>query len=137
MIKRITIHGLRGFGEERTIEFAIPANNTPGSGLTILVGANNSGKTTVLEALRSFNAQKGNSPSYSERKRNMNCENGRIHLKLETTEDEVFRIDTIEGGGSTTSLSKEGIVDDSWWESPKIFVLQSRRFVDYEFHRSE
>ena len=57
MIKSVTIHGLRGFGQERTIQFAIP-NDTLGSGLTILVGGNNTGKTTILEALRAFNAPK-------------------------------------------------------------------------------
>ncbi len=137
MIKEITIHGFRGFGEERTIMFAVPSDNKPGSGLTILVGSNNSGKTTVLEALRSFNSPKDNSPSFSERKRNMKCENGRIHLKLETTDGEVYRIDTIENGGSTTIYNKEGAEDTSWWEAPRIFSLQSRRFVDYEFHRSD
>lgn len=49
MIKEISIHGLRGFGEERTIYFAIP-NGVSGGGLTILVGANNTGKTTISEA---------------------------------------------------------------------------------------
>ena len=57
MISCLTIHGLRGFGEEKTIEFSIP-NGKPGSGLTIMVGANNSGKTTIFEALRSFNSPK-------------------------------------------------------------------------------
>ena len=68
MIKSITIQGLGGFGEERTIQFALP-NNKLGGGLTILVGANNSGKTTILEAMRSFNSTKDNPPSFSERKK--------------------------------------------------------------------
>ncbi len=44
-------------------------NDKLGGGLTILVGANNSGKTTILEAMRSFNSPKGNPPSFSERKK--------------------------------------------------------------------
>lgn len=71
MIKKLTIHGLRGFGEERTIHFSIPDNNKIGSGLTIMVGANNSGKTTIFEALRSFNSSEEMPPSFSERKRNI------------------------------------------------------------------
>lgn len=135
MIKSITIHGLRGFGEERTIQFALP-NDKLGGGLTLLVGANNSGKTTILEALRSFNSPKDNPPSFSERKRNMKCENGKIHLKLQTTDIGDYRIDTISNGGSTTTISKIEVPDNEWWEGPKIFILQSRRFVEYEFGRS-
>ena len=73
MVKSISIRGLRGFGEERTIEFAIP-NRRLGSGITFIVGGNNSGKTTILEALRSFNCFTHNKPSFSERKRNKKCE---------------------------------------------------------------
>lgn len=132
MVKNITINGLRGFGEERTICFSIPSGKS-GSGLTILVGSNNTGKTTVTEALRSFNSTKDNPPSFSERKRNMKCENGKIHLRLETDTGDSFTIDTIESGGSTTIMKKLNASEDEWWEGPKTFVLQSRRFVDYEF----
>ncbi|MBQ3027577.1 MAG: AAA family ATPase, partial [Lachnospiraceae bacterium] len=105
MIKEISIHGLRGFGVERTIHFAIP-NGVSGSGLTILVGANNTGKTTISEALRSFNLHKDNPPSFSERKRNMKSDNGRIHLRLSTDDGETFTIDTVDSGGSTTQMRK-------------------------------
>lgn len=135
MLKSLTVHGLRGFGEKCTIEFATP-NNNEGSGLTVLVGGNNSGKTTILEALRSFNSTKDNPPSFSERKRNIKCENGKIHLCLQTTDNEQYRIDTIDMGGSMTTYTKEGVDDDICWDSPKIFVLQSRRYFDYEFSRN-
>ncbi len=135
MIINLSIHGLRGFGEERTISFAIP-NGKFGSGLTIFVGANNSGKTTILEALRSFNSDKNSPPSFSERKRNMKCENGKIHLKLKMTTGEEYAIDTIESGGSSTKIVKLGVDGNEWWGGLGIFVLQSRRFMDYEFHHS-
>ncbi len=134
MIKKIFIHGLRGFGEKREVNFAIP-NGIKGSGLTILVGSNNTGKTTIFEALRSFNSPKDNPPSFSERKRNVNCENGKVHLKLQTDMNEIYTIDTIENGGSTTVMRKNVVQNDNWWESPKTFVLQSRRFVEYEFNQ--
>jgi AAA15 family ATPase/GTPase len=43
-LKRIEIKGFRGFEEEGLINLAIP-NGKYGSGLTILVGPNNSGKS--------------------------------------------------------------------------------------------
>ena len=66
----------------------------------------------------------------------MKCENGKVHLKLQTDTDEVYTIDTIANGGSTTVMRKSGIQEDTWWEGPKTFVLQSRRFVEYEFNQS-
>lgn len=134
MIRNVSIHGLRGFGEKRTISFAIPQEGVKGSGLTILVGSNNSGKTTILEAIRSFNCSQNEPPSFAERKRNIKCENGTIHLKLET-EESTYTIDTVESGGSTTEIKKDNEVDGAW-ETPRTFILQSRRFAEYEFHRS-
>lgn len=50
-IKRLTINGLRGFSEKTNIHFAIPDKINPGSGLTVMVGPNNSGKSTIIEAM--------------------------------------------------------------------------------------
>ncbi len=80
----------------------------------------------IFEALRAFNSPKDNPPSFSERKRNGKCENRKVHLLLETTNDEKYRIDTI---------SKVGVDKVSWWVRTKVFVLMSKRSVDYEFHQ--
>jgi predicted ATP-dependent endonuclease of OLD family len=50
MLKSLSIEQYKGFFEKETIKFAEP-NNKNGSGLTLLVGPNNTGKTTVIEAL--------------------------------------------------------------------------------------
>jgi DNA repair exonuclease SbcCD ATPase subunit len=52
-IRSLTINGLRGFASPQKISFAEP-NNTVGSGLTMLVGPNNEGKSTVIEAICAF-----------------------------------------------------------------------------------
>lgn len=51
MLKELKIKHYKGFFEEETIEFAQPDNKKQGSGLTLLVGPNNTGKTSVIEAL--------------------------------------------------------------------------------------
>ena len=51
-IKKISIKNFRGYYEEQSINIAVP--ETDGSGLTVIVGPNNSGKTTLLEALKKF-----------------------------------------------------------------------------------
>jgi predicted ATP-dependent endonuclease of OLD family len=50
-LTNIGIEHYRGFYERRDIALAVP-NGNRGSGLTVLVGPNNSGKTTVVTALR-------------------------------------------------------------------------------------
>jgi predicted ATP-dependent endonuclease of OLD family len=47
----ITIANYRGIGDQQVLEFARPDSKTAGSGLTVLVGPNNSGKSTVLRAI--------------------------------------------------------------------------------------
>jgi len=50
-IQSVSIENYRGFYEKRSISFAQP-NAAVGSGLTVLVGPNNSGKSPVLNAIR-------------------------------------------------------------------------------------
>lgn len=49
--KELKILGFKGFSKECSIEFAIPNEKEEGSGLTILVGENNSGKTSISSFL--------------------------------------------------------------------------------------
>ena len=50
-LRTLKIEHYKGFYDEETVEFAVPDGKTPGSGLTLIVGPNNAGKTTLLEAL--------------------------------------------------------------------------------------
>lgn len=49
-LKSLRISNYRGFLSDQEIKFAIP-NGKNGSGITLIVGPNNSGKTSVVEAL--------------------------------------------------------------------------------------
>ncbi len=48
---KFTIKNYKCFRDEEAFFFAIPKNNTLGSGITYIVGGNNSGKTTLIEGL--------------------------------------------------------------------------------------
>lgn len=51
-IKSICLSNFKGFiGENHQINFKIPDSTTPGSGLNIFVGENNSGKSSIFEAV--------------------------------------------------------------------------------------
>jgi len=65
----IEIYGYRGFSQAGRVRFAIPDGRV-GSGLTVIVGPNNAGKTTVIEALnflrfqgRQFNLKESQKPA--------------------------------------------------------------------------
>jgi len=64
MIKALSIHGFRGFGEKQTLTFSLPDGRTVGRGLNIITGANNTGKTTIIESIRAFNGSQ--EPTFSE-----------------------------------------------------------------------
>ncbi|MEY9629903.1 ATP-dependent nuclease [Sinorhizobium fredii] len=51
MYSKFTLEYYRSFCEEQTLKFASP-NGGEGSGITYIVGENNSGKTTIIEGLR-------------------------------------------------------------------------------------
>lgn len=114
-MKNIKISGLRGFGVEQYLHFAIP-NGEKGSGITILVGANNGGKSTVVEAIRLFANR--HPPSFTIGKRNQKT-NGKIEIFI----DDQKGIRTIETGGSECEWIN---VETNPCQS--IFVVPSRRY---------
>lgn len=134
MIKSISIQGLRGFASQCVVDFSLP-NGELGSGLTILVGANNSGKTTILEALRSFNCDENNKPSFSEGKRNKAC-GDTVNLIMKTDDNSFCSIQSESCGGSNTVINIDSNSEPRD-HMQRIFVLQSRRYVEYEFYRDQ
>ena len=99
MIKELSISGFRGFGQAQTVKFAIPDKKHAGSGLTIITGANNAGKTTIIESIRAFIGN--DSPSFSEGRRN-HMTDGKIALSLTDENDKIYTVTSVPGGGSST-----------------------------------
>lgn len=126
MIKEISISGFRGFGISQTVQFAMPDNENLGSGLTIITGANNSGKTTIIEAIRAFNSS--DSPSFSEGRRNAQT-NGKVYLTMIDEFGKEYSIKSIEGEGSSTEKSEKTNFHH--------YILQSRRAVPFEFGKTQ
>ena len=125
MIKELSIHGLRGFGKKQAIHFSIPDGEHEGSGLSFIVGANNAGKTTIIEAVRAFNTYAANTPTFSEGRRNT-ASGRRVYLTLKDENDVTYTIATVAEGGSSTQKTPPTAALNN-------YVLQSRRFVPYEF----
>lgn len=98
--KEISISGFRGFNESKKIELAIP-NRSFGSGLTILVGENNSGKTTILESFRLFSVAKQNQNSIDISLEKRNKRKNKISIKLLTDKGEI-KLETKSNGARIT-----------------------------------
>lgn len=125
MIKELSISGFRGFGITQTIRFALPDETNLGSGLTIITGANNSGKTTIIESIRAFNGSE--SPSFSEGRRNSQ-NGGKVELKISDENGEIYSISSIPGGGSSTKKNKGFSLQN--------YAIPSRRAVPFEFGKT-
>lgn len=96
-IKKITIKNFKCF-EKETIELAIPSNDN--NGLNIFVGENNSGKSTVFDALLKFALDKS---ILEEEKRN---KNNQFCVEVTDSKDETKRVTGISAFGS--QLKVEG-----------------------------
>lgn len=115
----IRIHGYRGFASLGQLNLAVPDGN-PGSGLSIVTGPNNSGKSTILEAVK---ARMGyQEVSFTQGTRNQHVEE--VHIEY-VVDGEVQSIRSVDKGSSETV--KRGI-----GAGLKVFCLPSRRaFAPY------
>jgi predicted ATPase len=125
-IARLLVGGLRGFSTEQTLEFAIPDGTNRGSGLTLLVGSNNAGKSAVIEALRFLPLAKPTSVSQGKRNHDFQDE-VRIRV-VDAKEVPIAGLRSLEPGGSETVFEPEAEP-----ASLPIFVVPARRTFDTYF----
>ena len=126
-VRSLTVRGFRGFSERQCLRLAQPTGEA-GSGLTVLVGPNNGGKSTVVELLQVlFGPQEA---SFSVGKRNTGAE-GRVSIGVELDTGEPHELRTVDAGGSETVRHPGGGPLD------RGYVLPSRRFFDPYFGRGE
>ena len=118
---RLHIKGLRGFSEEQSLLFAQPTGKA-GSGITVLVGPNNGGKSTVIEALQAWSA--GGTTSFSEGKRNK-LSGDRVSIRIER-DGVIEELRTVDAGGSQTEREPGN-------PPRNCYVLPSRRFFNPYF----
>lgn len=112
----LTLGGLRGLSETVSIQLAEP-NGAPGSGLTMLVGSNNAGKSTLIEAFRHLALSQ--EPSFMDIQRNQSY-GDRVDICLQLGDDRFRGIRSVQAGGSEMAWVPGSV------ELP-IFVVPSRR----------
>ncbi|MEG3192814.1 MULTISPECIES: ATP-dependent nuclease [Novilysobacter] len=148
LLKTLSIAGYRGFNVQRVIHLAMPEDRREGSGLTVITGANNSGKSTVIEALRARSGHQ--TPSFSEGVRNKHADFVRIVYEFEKrTAGENGQPGRVEGqteviesqaAGSSQSVHTRDDVDVTarpGYEPDPIRVVPSRRGFQPYFARAQ
>ena len=116
-LEKLEISGFRGFSERQSLELSIP-DTKPGSGLTIITGANNSGKSSIIECLKARGGHQ--SPSFTVGARNASVDFVEIKYFIDNKEES---ISSLKKGSSET---KRNEVNKGF----HIFVLPSRRAFD-------
>ena len=124
-VTTLTIKGFRGFSERQSLMLA-QATGKAGSGLTILVGPNNGGKSTVIEALQAWSARENT--TFSDGKRNK-AAGDRVLIRVESN-GRVGELRTVDAGGSQTIREPNNGPD-------KCYILPSRRFFDPYFGQGQ
>ena len=118
MITKISCLGFIGFGEKQSLDLAVPDGSQPGSGLTILVGPNGGGKSTLVECFHQLSLANRN-VTFSEGKRNKHA-GGIVEI-------------SIDYDGTTGVLRTLNRGAQTKWSGPAvplIYYLPSRRFFN-------
>jgi AAA domain-containing protein len=126
-LKTLEITGLRGFSTTESLRFACPDGRL-GSGLTVLVGANNAGKSTVVEAIRALAQQA--TPGFSQGRRNRKA-GDLVQIRLVDEEGGISDLHSIRPGTSEAEREPKSI------DASKILVLPFRRTFSPYFSKSE
>jgi len=129
MFTSLHIHGLRGFVVEQTLRLAIP-NGAPGSGITVIVGANNAGKSTTIEAFRALGQRQN--PSFTQGRRNV-AAGDQVRISLVDSEGRTSRLSSVRSGGSETNVESNFNPEEL---SHRLLVLPSRRTFNPYFSKS-
>jgi ABC-type Mn2+/Zn2+ transport system ATPase subunit len=124
-IKETQIAGYRGFTTPQTLRLARP-NGEPGSGLTVLVGPNNGGKSSVLEVLSYLRAPTSDL-TFDDQQRNA-ARNARVEITYDTDKGRIHLRSLATGAGEM--VLPEG------FQRGKVWYLPAKRWMEEQFTAS-
>lgn len=123
-LNQINILGYKGFISAGTVNFSVPHEKKPGSGLTIITGPNNSGKTSIIEAILARNSK--DRLSFTTGSRNSHNDYVNLEYLIDNQQE------TIQSKSRGTSE-----VTVNTGDLPKIYALQSRRAFSSHFNKGK
>lgn len=125
-ISSLDIKGFRGFSTEQTLRLAQPTGKS-GSGITVLVGPNNGGKTTIIEALHTIANSSSNPTTFGQSERN-GLAGDLVEIRVRSESGATVELKTNAPGKELTVRSEEGSIFPL-----RCYGLSSRRFFEPAF----
>src|SRR5690625_1028259 len=136
MVERLCITGLRAFSSTQTLQLAVP-NGEAGSGITVVVGANNSGKSTVWESLQlAAQAPSEELIAIPENKRNRGSEDG-VHIQIHLDGDRSLEVKSKHSDTSSAETLLNGLSrEDANRLIDFVMVPSRRQFQPYFYFQN-
>ena len=136
LVSSLTTSGFRGFRDKNSLKLARPQPGVAGSGLTVVVGANNAGKSSLWECFDAVARKLSGrgEVSFSNGQRNLASPNG-VQITLEREDGATYTLQTISPGTSETTADWDP-THPSACDDVKIVVLPSRRYFRAFFSKS-
>jgi AAA15 family ATPase/GTPase len=116
MIKKLILQNYKGFQTKTEIEFSLP-NGKYGSGLNVIIGANNSGKSAIFDALDKFG---GNNPVINDEEVQKASRNN-FMLELITDDNSTHLLKTIGSGGTIDNQNS------TWLFNSKVYKIGTNK----------
>lgn len=131
LINSLSVTGYRGFRETGTLKLAEPKLGISGSGLTVVVGANSAGKSSLWESFDAIARKRNSDVSFPIERRNQLSELG-VQLSITRTDGSSYVVESLDRDTSETKASwNPGDVNTD--DEQKIVVIPSRRYFRATF----
>lgn len=124
-LSKFTFNGFRSFTQEQEVTFSIPVDNKLGSGLTYVVGENNAGKTSVLEAMHFLG--RGSYGRSRSSLRTSDVKSDAMHFTFYNSNDEMVQNLVPKRRGSHSLKNDAGIYSGDFMSYYPLF-MPSRRY---------
>lgn len=130
VVKSLKIKGFRSFSEETVLKLAIP-NGEEGSGLTVIVGPNNSGKSSIIEAFHTLFNDTQLIPGEAINKKNPN-----VLIEATSIDGTAYSIQATDNNGSFAERRINGTITQYIDRAIRPFILSSRRNINSTFNNN-
>ncbi|MEU1972846.1 AAA family ATPase [Microbacterium sp. NPDC019599] len=128
------ISGYRGFRETGLLTLAQPQEDRPGSGLTVVVGANNAGKSTVWESFDALARKRDQDVSFSVERRNQLSDSG-VRIGLTWADGTSYVVSSLHP--DTSETKSDWLPESASATHPlRIVVIPSRRYFRATFGKN-
>lgn len=127
-IMNLKVHGIRSFKETINVDFALPDNKNIGSGMNILVGPNNSGKSSLIETLYLANKSLDLVP-----KSIRNQQSNSIYIEIAETNGNIKKVTSMPQNEAIINYTYTDKNGKELYNNSSTYILSSKRNIGMHF----